>query len=88
MKLIIAVIRDIDHEPVSRALTSEGYRVTVIASTGGFLRRGSITLLIGLEDQQVDTALTLVRQSCSPAAEPGQKRATIFVLPVDNLVQL
>ena len=88
MKLIISVIRDIDHDPVSRALTSGGYRVTVIASTGGFLRRGSITLLIGLEDHQVDDALTLIRKNCSPANEPGQKRATIFVLPVDNLVQL
>ncbi len=88
MKLIIAVVRDIDHDPVSSALTSAGYRVTVIASTGGFLRRGSSTLLIGLEDPQVDDALALVRKSCTPAAEPGQKRATIFVLPVDNLVQL
>jgi uncharacterized protein YaaQ len=88
MKLIITILRDVDHEPVSRALTSGGYRVTVIASTGGFLRRGSNTLLIGLEDDQVETALGLIRKNCTPPAEPGQKRATIFVLPVDQLVQI
>ena len=88
MKLIIAVLRDVDHDPVSRALTANGFRVTMVASTGGFLRRGSSTLLIGLENDQVDQAIDLVRSSCTPADSPGQKRATIFVLPIDNLVQL
>jgi len=38
MKLIIAVVRDIDNDPVSHGLTSAGLRVTQVASTGGFLR--------------------------------------------------
>lgn len=88
MKLIIAILRDSDHEPVSRSLTSQGFRVTLIASTGGFLRRGSTTLLIGLDDDQVDPALKTIRETCGPASEPGETRATIFVLPVDQYTQL
>ena len=84
MKMIIAILRDVDSDPVSHALTSASYRVTVIASTGGFLRRGNTTLLIGTEDEKVENALDLVRKTCSPASEPGQKRATIFVLKVDQ----
>lgn len=84
MKLIIAILRDSDNEPVSRALTSQGFGVTLIASTGGFLRRGSITLLIGVDDPQVESALQLIRQNCPPPSEPNAGRGTIFVLPVDQ----
>ena len=45
-KLIIAIIRDDDNENVSARLTAEDFRVTQIASTGGFLRSGRSTLLI------------------------------------------
>lgn len=82
MKLIIAIIRDVDTDPVSRALMEADLRVTQIASTGGFLRRGNSTLLIGLEDEQVDTALNIIRQHCSHNADIGDKRAAIFVLNV------
>lgn len=86
MKLIIAILRDVDNEPVSRALTSSNFRVTLIGSTGGFLRHGSTTLLIGVEDEQLETALDTIRKNCTPASEPGAKRATIFVLKVDQFV--
>ncbi len=84
MKMIIAILRDVDSDPVSHSLTSASYRVTVIASTGGFLRRGNTTLLIGTEDEKVDKALEIIRQSCTPPSNPGDKRATIFVLKVDS----
>ena len=84
MKMIIAILRDVDSDPVSHALTSNSYRVTVIASTGGFLRRGNTTLLVGAEDEKVDNALEIIRQSCTPTNEPNVKRATIFVIKVDQ----
>lgn len=86
MKLIISIIRDVDNEPVSHALTAANFRVTFIASTGGFLRRGNTTLLIGLEDEQVETALQIIRTNCSPATESDARRATIFVVKVDQFV--
>jgi uncharacterized protein YaaQ len=88
MKLIIAILRDSDNDPVSRALTSKGFRVTLIASTGGFMRRGSTTLLIGVDDPQVDESLQLIRQNCAPPTEPNTSRGTVFVLPVDHYTHL
>jgi len=82
MRLIIAILRDVDDEPVSKALTSAGFRMTMIASTGGLLRRGRSTFLVGLEDDQVEAAMDVIRKNCSPANEPGQTRAIIFVVPV------
>ncbi|KUK46247.1 MAG: hypothetical protein XD73_0887 [Anaerolinea thermophila] len=88
MKLIIAIIKDEDNDAVSRALTNKKFRVTFIASTGGFLRSGRSTLLIGVEDEQVETALDLIRESCKKPEKPQEKRATIFVLKVDKFTQL
>ena len=88
MKLIIAIIRDEDSEPVSQALIGGDFRVTRIASTGGFLRRGSTTLMIGVEDAMVDNAIEVVRENCTPALEPGLRRATLFVLNVDRFTQV
>jgi len=87
MKLVIAILRDVDCDPVTQALTAADYRVTRIASTGGLLRRGVATLLVGVEDEDVDAAIQTIREKTTPAVE-GQKRATIFVLPINKHIQV
>jgi uncharacterized protein YaaQ len=87
MKLIIAIVRDMDADPVTRALTTANFRVTRTSSTGGLLRRGVTTLLIGVEDSQVESAIQLMRKECAPAVE-GEKRATLFVVPVERFEQV
>ena len=88
MKMILAIIRDIDNEAVTQSLVEASYRVTRIASTGGFLRRGYSTLLIGVEDEKVDSAIELIRDNTTSADEPGMKRATMFVLNVARFSQV
>jgi uncharacterized protein YaaQ len=87
MKMIIVIVRDHDADPVTQALTSENFRVTRIASTGGFLRSGVATLLIGVEDGDVDAAIGVLRQNLGES-KPGEKRATLFVVPVDRYEQV
>ena len=84
MKLIIAIVRDTDSDLVSQALTSRNFRVTGIASTGGFLRRGNTTLLIGLDDERVDEALTVIRDTVSAPSSQDEQRGVLFVLKVDQ----
>ncbi len=87
MKMIIAIIRDADSDPVTQALTAGNFRITRIASTGGLLRRGVTTLLIGVEDNQVETVIQQLKDNCSP--DPGDgKRATVFVVPVASFLQI
>jgi uncharacterized protein YaaQ len=62
--------------------------VTRIASTGGFLRRGNTTLMIGTEDQKVDDAIEILRANCAPPPEVGAHRATLFVLNIAHFEQL
>ena len=88
MKLIIAILHHEDADPVSNALIAANFRVTQIASVGGFLRRGSTTLMIGLGDTRVQDAFSIIRNVSSPASDPGAKRATLFVLDIDQFEQL
>ena len=87
MKLIIAIVRDADAGPVIEQLVTHGHRVTRVASTGGFLRRGNVTLLIGTEEQHVEPVIDLLRDTCSPP-EPGQHRATVFVVHAPHFEQI
>ncbi len=88
MKLIVAILNDKDSEPVSHALITNNFRVTRIASSGGFLRRGSSTLMIGVEAEKVDEAIQLIRDNCPAPEETGLKSASLFVLNVADFEQL
>ena len=50
MKLILAIVSNDDASSVNAALTKENYSVTRLATTGGFLRAGNTTMIVGTED--------------------------------------
>jgi len=87
MKMVIIIIKERDTDEILQALTSEKYRVTRIASTGGFLRSGVVTLLLGVRDERVELALDLIRKKLTPLPS-GEKRATLFVVPVERFEQV
>lgn len=88
MKMLIAILKDSYAETVSQALTAANFRVTRVASTSGFLRRGVVTLFLGIEDEQVDDAIEIIRSATPEADNPQDTRATIFVTPVKKMVQI
>jgi uncharacterized protein YaaQ len=64
MKLVVAVIHDRDQKRTTDSLREAGFRFTRIASTGGFLREGNVTVLIGAEEDEVDRLLGILDTSC------------------------
>ena len=86
MKLIIAIVKDTDSDAVSHALTTGDFRVTQVASTGGFLRHGQSTLLIGVDDDQVENALTVIRSKVTKPTEADTRQSFIFVIKVDEYI--
>jgi uncharacterized protein YaaQ len=87
MKLLFVVIRDKDDEPVIQALVEEKYRVTRVASTGGFLRHGNVTLMVGVEDDKVQNVIDILHRACCPP-DDSQHRATIFVVDMPYFEQI
>jgi len=63
-KLIMAMIHDEDAFQVIDALSEEGFRVTKLASTGGFLRAGNTTLICGVESNRLDELVRLIEKKC------------------------
>jgi len=88
MKLIIIVVTDTESDSLLKALLEEDFRVTRITSSGGFLRRGNSTLLMGVKAERVERVLQLVREHHPPGIDPGLKKVTVFVLKVDKFEQL
>jgi len=66
MKLIYVIVRNVDSGRVTDALNKNGFYVTKLASTGGFLREGNTTLMIGTEEEKVDEVIDLVKKECGP----------------------
>ena len=65
MKLIFAVVHDDDTNKAVRRLNEKKFRVTKLSSSGGFLKRGNTTLMLGVEDEQVDEVFKILEKECS-----------------------
>ncbi|MCM3719901.1 cyclic-di-AMP receptor [Fictibacillus phosphorivorans] len=64
MKMIIAVVQDKDSSRLQDALVEKNYRATKLATTGGFLKSGNTTFMIGVEDAQIDEVMEIIRENC------------------------
>lgn len=63
MKLIITIVSRDDASAVMRELVKNKFFVTKLASSGGFLRSGNTTLMIGTSDENVDKAINLITEN-------------------------
>ena len=70
MKLIIAIVQDEDASRLVSALMNDGYGVTKLATTGGFLRAGNTTLLVGVDDNRFEGCLHIIEKLCQMATSP------------------
>jgi len=75
MKLVLAIVHDEDGNRVMSALNSSGFSVTKLATTGGFLRSGNTTLLVGTEEEKVDEVMNIFIKYC-------HKRKQITATPI------
>lgn len=93
VKLVVAVIQDKDAHRLLTGLTQEGFRATKLSSTGGFLREGNTTLLVGVEDHQVERVLRVIKDTCrsreqlvTPLSPMGGPADSYIPYPVEVIV--
>ena len=77
MKLILAIVSNDDSGAVSSALTRGGFSVTKLATTGGFLMAGNMTLLICTDDERVDDCIAIISKCCKQRTEIVPGTATL-----------
>ncbi len=79
MKLVVAIVHSDDAGALGDVLRQQNYPSTLISTTGGFLREGNATFLIGVAEQSVESLLTLIKENC--------KTRTQFVNPMPPVVE-
>ena len=82
MKLIFSIVNRDDSNALIDSLMRAGFRATIVSTTGGFLRAGNATIMLGIEDDRVAEALGLIKEGCHtrtqyvnplpPVMEPGE----------------
>ncbi|MCA1061757.1 cyclic-di-AMP receptor [Rossellomorea aquimaris] len=93
MKVIMAVVQDKDSNRLSNALMEHNFRSTKLASTGGFLKSGNTTFIIGTEDIRVEKALQVIKENCqsrdqmvAPVSPMGGNADSYVPYPVEVAV--
>ncbi len=82
MKLVVAIVHNEDAGALVDALLEREYRATRLHSSGGFLKQSNATVIVGVEDAQVEEVISIVRENCNartqvvnpmpPIMEPGE----------------
>ena len=60
MKMVFAIINQDDTNKVVTEIMKAGFQVTKLATTGGFLKAGNTTILIGVESSKVDDVIGII----------------------------
>lgn len=69
MKMVVAIVQDKDVGKLLHRITDQGYSATRLSSSGGFLRSGNTTLLLGVEEERVEPLVDIIRQVCHQREE-------------------
>ena len=81
MKLIIAIVQDEDATRLVSEMMAENFGVTKLATTGGFLRAGNTTLLIGVEDERFESAMKVIEKVCKSRKQIAASPASMVGVP-------
>ena len=85
-RMVLAVLSNDDANTVQAALVEDEFRVTRINTTGGFLRRGNVTLLVGVAEREVGAVIDLIRAKVAAGSDGESSNRTgstmLVVLPV------
>lgn len=77
-KLLVVITADDEADHLIQKLVERGYPATKVSSTGGFLRRGSATILSGIDAGDVDGVMRVIREECHARTELVPAQALPF----------
>ncbi|MDO4285316.1 MAG: cyclic-di-AMP receptor [Eubacteriales bacterium] len=78
-KLIMAVMQGDDYDEAVSELNKNGYFVTLLSSTGGFLKKQSTTVMIGTDDEHLEQVLDILKQTAGRRKETIYRNASMFM---------
>ncbi|HHY64411.1 MAG TPA: hypothetical protein GX501_05135 [Clostridiaceae bacterium] len=93
MKLLFAIVSDEDSSILADNLSRDGFSTTKLCSSGGFLKSGNTTFLVATDDDRVERAIEIIRDTCksrrrmiAPEKLPGSFGSFNMAMPVEVTV--
>lgn len=86
MKLVLAVVANNVAEAITDALLTAGFRTTRLASTGGFRREGNTTIMMGVDDEDIEPVLAILRSGARSSASRKKEAAAAAAAAADPSV--
>lgn len=89
MKLVIGIVNNDDANDLITEITKASFQATKLSTSGGFLKLGNVTVLVGVEDKKVDDVIEIFRSCCSrrtqmvPTAPPYLGEGFVSAAPVE-----
>lgn len=91
-KMVMSIVHPEDAQDLTEALNRSGFRCTQAATRGGFLRHGNVTLMIGVDEGDVDQVMSIIRENTHPRSRGGwwlrpgkiQEGAVAFVVDMEQ----
>lgn len=82
VKMVVAIVHDHDAADLLEGLTTAGFQATKMASTGGFLKEGNTTFMIGSDEEHIEEVLDIIRENCE-----ARKKTVAPMSPVANSLE-
>lgn len=76
-KLILAILQEDDYADTVSELNQNGFFVTLLSSTGGFLRKKSTTVMIGVSMEKLPQALEILKRNAGRRRQTAYHQVTI-----------
>ena len=86
MKLIVVIMEDDFSHILSKELLENKISSTKLSSTGGFLKKGNTTMLIGTDVEKEQSILDLIKKVCdkNDIESDNESKANIFVMDLED----
>lgn len=78
MKLVVCVVHNRDRNRLTDEMVKSGFKFTIIGSSGGFLREGNTTILVGVEEPDLAKLKSVIQENCE------QREQMVNVAPFDS----
>ena len=88
MKIILAIVQDKDSNRLANEFIDANIRATKLSSTGGFLKAGNSTFIIGIDDERVDETLALIKETCQSRKQYVSTPVTLDITMDGQMVVL
>lgn len=91
LKIILSIINEADQPELLEQLNQQGYHATILSTTGDFMRYGRATFIVGVEEQQVNEVIAIIKEhakSVLKADHKSDEHGFLYVIDIHDFLHM